>query len=118
MKGKSKRVIGLTFAWNGICEAFKKERNFQIHCYVGMLVIIWGFFLRLTAMEWVVVLLAIAIVLITELLNSVIERIIDYVKPEQHPKAKIIKDMAAAAVLIAACLAVMIGCIIIIPKLF
>ena len=56
-------------------------------------------------------------VLITELINSLIERVIDYIKPELHPKAKIIKDISAAVVLVAAITSIIVGLIIFIPKI-
>ncbi len=118
MNDKKKRGIGLTFALNGIYEAWKRERNFRIHVVIAFLVILSGFLFHLTLFEWLAILFAISIVLITELLNSITERVIDYLKPEYHPEAKIIKDIAAAVVLIAAIMSIIIGCIIFIPKIF
>jgi len=63
-------------------------------------------------------LIVMALVWITEILNTCIEKIMDFVHPEYHPKVKIIKDMAAAAVLIMAIVAVIVGGLIFIPKLF
>lgn len=117
MKENKKWSIGLRFALNGIKEAFLQERNFRIHIVAAILVIAVAFYFRLTAIEWLFLLFAIHVVIITELMNSVIERIIDYVKPEIHPKAKIIKDMAASIVLVSAVFAVIVGLIIFIPKL-
>lgn len=117
MKDDKKRGIGLHFAINGLKEAFIRERNFRIHLTVAILVIVTSIALRLSAFEWLFILLAIQTVLITELINSIAERIIDHIRPEIHPNAKIIKDISAAVVLIAAIFSVIIGIIIFLPKL-
>lgn len=82
------------------------------------LVILSGFFFSLTKMEWVSILFATGFVMTMEILNSAIETIIDYMRPEIHPQAKVIKDLAAGAVLVAAFVAALIGSLIFIPKLF
>lgn len=113
-----KRKIGFSFAWNGIVEALKQERNFQIHIGAAILATAAGFMLHLSYLEWVTIILVIGMVLVTELLNSAIEMMLDYIKPEIHPKAKVIKDISAGAVLVTAIVAVMIGILIFIPKLY
>lgn len=117
MKDK-KKGIGLEYAINGLKEAFVRERNFRIHLTVALLVICFSFIFGLSTIEWMIILMMIHIVLIAELINSLFERIIDYIKPEFHPQAKIIKDVSAAIVLIAAITSIIIGFIIFIPKVF
>ena len=117
MEGKGKRGIGLKYALNGLKEAFIRERNFRIHLFIASIVIITGFFFRLSVIEWIFIIIMIQAVLITELINSLIERVIDYIKPELHPKAKIIKDISAAVVLVAAITSIIVGLIIFIPKI-
>lgn len=112
-----KRSIGFKYAWNGIRLALKNERNFRLHLLSALLVIICSFIFQLSAMEWGIILLIISLVITLEMVNSVIERLIDYVKPEIHPQAKMIKDIAAGAVLISAIFSVVIGLIIFIPKI-
>lgn len=114
---KKKHGIGLKYAINGINEAFRRERNFRIHLFIACLVIICGFLFHLALLEWIIIILLIQFVLMTELINSIVERIIDYVKPDYHLQAKIIKDISAAVVLIAAITSVVIGAMIFIPKL-
>lgn len=118
MNGKKKRGIGLPFAVNGIIEAIKRERNFRIHLWITLIVVIAGLYVNLQMMEWIFIILAIHMVLITELINSVVERVIDYLRPEYHPKAKIIKDIAAGIVLLSAITSVIIGLLIFWPKFF
>lgn len=119
MNGKNKkRGIGLKYALNGLKEAFVREKNFRIHIIATIVVIGVSFYFKLTLYEWLFIIFAIQTVLIAELVNSLMERIIDYLKPEYHIQAKIIKDIAAAVVLIAAITSVVIGLIIFIPKVF
>lgn len=118
MKDNQKRGIGLKYALNGLKEAFLQERNFRIHLLIAILVICFSFYLKLDIIEWAIVLIMIHLVLIAELVNSLIERIIDYIKPEFHPNAKIIKDISAAVVLIAAIASIIVGLIIFMPYIF
>ncbi|WP_461177592.1 diacylglycerol kinase family protein [Virgibacillus ainsalahensis] len=113
-----KKSIGFLFAWNGILEIFREERNFRIHFSAALMVVIAGFIFELTKVEWAVIILVIGMVLIAEITNSVIERMIDYLKPEMHASAKSIKDIAAGAVLTAVIIAMIIGLIIFLPRLY
>jgi len=114
---ENKRGIGFKFAWSGIKVAFQTEKNFRIHLIIGISIILLSLILNLNQLEWFMVLIAIALVIVAELFNSIIERLIDYLKPETHIQAKEIKDISAGAVLIAAIFAATIGSIIFIPKL-
>lgn len=77
-----------------------------------------SFYLNISDYEWVAILSVISAVFVAEILNSAIEKLADVVSPEYHPKIKVVKDLAAAAVLVAAFLAVAVGAIVFIPKLF
>ncbi len=105
-----------TFAWNGLRVAFS-QRNMRIHGICAILVIVLGFYFSISAIEWCVLLLCIALVIAAECLNTAIELISDFIQPQKDEKIKIIKDVAAAAVLICAVFSVIIGCIIFIPKI-
>lgn len=109
--------IGLSFALNGLKTIIFSERNFKIHLFATLVVIILSAYFQLTRLEWAIILIVIAFVLISEIINSVIESLIDYVKPEIHPQAKIIKDMMAGAVLLTAILSLIIGILIFAPKI-
>lgn len=117
MKDK-KRLIGFKFAWRGLVEVFKEERNFKVHVTITLLVIITGFCVKLSTLEWTIIFLVISHVLVAEVFNSVIERVIDYIKPDIHPLARSIKDIAAGSVLIATMFAIVIGAIILLPKIY
>lgn len=116
LKDKKGR-IGLYHAINGILSVAKSEWNFRFHLVISVLVISSGLLFRLSILEWAAILIVIGIVLITEIFNTAVEKIIDYVKPEFHPMAGFIKDATAGGVLISAIIAVVVGVIIFLPKL-
>ena len=118
MKEDKKRGIGLSFAWNGIVQVMKRERNMRIHCVVALFTVLFGFIFQISRLEWITITIVIVLVFALEMMNSVCEQIIDYVKPEISMEAKIIKDMAAGAVLVAAIGSIIIGSLIFIPKMF
>lgn len=114
---ESNKHIGFKHALAGIMYVLTHERNFRIHLVAWTLVIILGFLTKISAMEWMLVMIVSGIVCIAEMINSGIELMIDYLKPDIHPSAKAIKDIAAGAVLIAAIVACIIGGIIFLPKI-
>jgi|SRR5690625_2638325 len=116
LKG-NKKGIGLKHALSGLKIVIKKERNFKIHLIALLIVITTAIILKLTYIEWAIILIVSSIVLLTEIINSVIELMIDYIKPEIHPRAKEIKDMSASVVLIASISAMIIGFIIFLRKI-
>lgn len=117
MNGKTK-CIGFKHAWNGLKTVFRLERNFRLHLILGVLAIMTSAILRIALAEWVIVFLVIGFVLAAEMVNSAIEHMMDYLNPSFHPAIKIIKDMSAGAVLIAALTAVIVGLFIFVPKLY
>src|SRR5699024_7735890 len=100
-----------------LIELSKTESNFKIHLTISIIIVIINIILQLSATEWAIILLTIGSVLIAETFNTAMERMIDYLKPEIHPQAKIIKDVAAGGVLVAAIISVIIGLIIYTPKI-
>ena len=105
------------YAFNGIKSALKTEQNFLIDIIVGIIVLVGGYFLKLSAIEFTVVILAIGLVICLELINTAIEYTIDMAMPEIHPLAKSAKDIASAAVLFSVLVAIAIGLIIYLPKI-
>lgn len=112
-----KRLRSFVFAWNGLKIFFHCEHNAWIHAAAAAVVLAASWWFGLSAPEWIAVLFAIALVWITELINTSIEKAMDHLSPQPHPGVKEIKDLAAGAVLIAALVALVIGCIIFIPKI-
>ena len=117
-KQECKKIINsFKYAIEGFISSFKTERNMKIHVLAMLVVLLAGFYLKLSMTEWCFIALAIVLVIGSELFNTAIETIVDMVSPEKNPKAKLAKDISAAAVLIFALGAVMIGAIIFIPKI-
>lgn len=106
------------FAWTGIRQTFKTERNFQIHCMMSMIVITVALIVELSKLEWIIILFLIGGILSLELINTALEKTIDLITSEYHPLAKMAKDAAAGAVFIYTILAVIIGFLIFFPKIF
>ena len=88
----------------------------KIHFAASVLVIIAGIVLKLSATEWCICLTLFGLVMALELVNTAVEAVVDLVTEERKPLAKIAKDTAAGAVLLAAIMAAVIGCIIFVPK--
>lgn len=107
---------GFIYAFNGLVYTFRTQLNFKIHCISAVLVVLLGLYTKLTTAEWLWIALAIAMVLVLELINTAIEILVDLVSPQKQTKAGLIKDIAAAAVLIAAFLALAIALFIFVPK--
>ncbi|KYG82696.1 diacylglycerol kinase family protein [Roseivirga echinicomitans] len=112
------RLKSFKFALKGLWHVVQHEHNFRVHLFATLLVLLLGFYLNLSVFEWLWIVAAIAMVLVAELFNSSIEKLVDLVSPDFNPKAAIIKDIAAAAVLITAITAVVIGTIIFYPYFF
>ncbi|MFD1018794.1 diacylglycerol kinase family protein [Thalassobacillus hwangdonensis] len=119
LKGNNsnKGWIGFRVACAGIILVIRNERNFRIHLVAGAIVIIAGLLLRVSLLEWTVLLLTIAMVLSLEMINTSIERVMNHLSPEFHPAVGAVKDVAAGAVLVAAIFSIIIGMIIFLPKL-
>lgn len=90
----------------------------MVHCVAAVAVIIVGFTYNISAMEWMIVCINIGLVMGFEMLNTSIEKVCNLVHPQHHPFVKIIKDVAAGAVLVVAIAAAVCGAIIFIPKIF
>ncbi len=100
------------YAFEGIVYVLRRQRNMQIHFIVAIAVIIASFFFSLSRLELIALFTAIAFVLITEMLNTAIEHAIDTFSTDYDPSAKIAKDVAAGAVLIATINALAVGYLI------
>ena len=110
------RLKSFGFAINGLKLLLKNEHNARVHLVASIGVIIGCFVFTLSTIEICLVLFSIGLVFITELLNTAIENISNFVEPEWNKKIGEIKDYSAAAVLIAALVSCLIGLVIFIPK--
>src|SRR5665213_648895 len=119
---KPKALTGLIrsfqFAFEGISCLFRTQRNARIELAIGVAASIVAAWLRVGRIEWCMLTLTIACVLILEGLNTAIEAVVDLASPELHPLAKRAKDLAAAMVLIASLASIVVGLLILGPPLW
>lgn len=116
-KKRKKLRNSFKYAFEGVHRELKEEQNLKIHILIMILVIIAGFTLKLSPMEWIICIILFGFVIALELINTAIELTVDLAMPEIHPKAKAAKDIAAAAVLVSATCSIIIGVIIFLPKI-
>jgi diacylglycerol kinase len=106
-----------SFAWQGLKYCFSREPNFRIHVFISGITVLMAIFFQVSGIEWMVIALCTAMVLSLEMINTAIEKICNIVHKEQHPGIKMIKDLAAGAVLLGAFLAAVCGTIIFLPRI-
>ena len=105
------------YAFQGIFNTIRTERNIKIHCVAAILVTIFGIWLQISKTEWMICFILFGLILALELVNTAVEATVDLFTEERKPHAKKAKDAAAGAVLVAAIFAAVIGILIFIPKL-
>jgi diacylglycerol kinase len=110
-----KRFHSFQFAFKGIRHALATEHNFRIHIASALLVIIAGFYFQIEKSDWTFLAFAIGFVFVAELFNSAIELLADVVSPGENETIGKLKDICAAAVLVAAITAVITGTLIFWP---
>lgn len=112
------RVKSFKYAYEGLKFFFINEHNGRIHIFAAILVILLSCYLNISKLEWVAIMSMIALVFIAEIFNSAIEKLADALTREINPQIKIVKDLAAAGVLVTSILAALVGGLILLPKLF
>ena len=112
-----KRVKSFLYALNGLKIGLKEEHNMRIHLLATLCVLCVSIFFNINVNEWFAVIFAIGLVFAMELINSAVENLADFVSLKKHDSIKKIKDLAAAAVLVSAIVALVVGLIIFIPKI-
>lgn len=108
---------GFVYAAKGLRYAFETQLNFKLQCGIATISILLGFFLEIARQDWLWLVLAIALMLIAELLNTAIEVLVDMVSPSYHTLAGIVKDVAAGAALVAALFALVVAGFVFTPKI-
>ena len=112
------RIASFRYAFQGWGYVLRTQRNTWIHSAIATAVFIIGLWLQLTARDWAVIILTAAFVFSAEFINTAIEAVVDLATAEHHPLAKVGKDVGAAAVLVAALAAVLVGLLILGPPLW
>lgn len=105
-------------AFRGLYVFSKTTRHLFIHIAAAVIVVILGFYFKVSSLEWVALVFAIGFVFVAEALNTAIEIDIDLTSPEYHPYARDTKDVAAAAVLLSVFVAITVGLIVFLPNVF
>ena len=111
------RLKSFNYAFNGLKIFFLNEHNGRIHLVATLAAIFLAVWLKISTLEWIMICMVIGFVFVAEILNTAIEKLADVVTKETNEKIKIVKDVAAAAVLISALTALLVGLIIFLPKL-
>ena len=106
-----------SFAGQGVWHVVRTQRNMRVHLLAGAAAVVAGLVLRIGAVDWACVLIAIGLVLTAETLNTVVEALTDLCTDEYPPLAKIAKDAAAVAVLIASAAALGVAVAVFLPRL-
>jgi diacylglycerol kinase (ATP) len=112
------RVYSFGHAFRGWWLVIRTQRNAWIHAIITVLVILVALWLRLPLRDWAVLFLTIALVWTAEFINTALEAVVDLASPQQHPLAKVGKDVGAAAVLLASLAAILVGLLILGPPLW
>ncbi|MFC4772164.1 diacylglycerol kinase family protein [Enterococcus hermanniensis] len=111
-------ITSLEFALQGIRTVFQEERNMRAHVVFGLMAILVAFLLRVSVLELLWIFLAVFLVWIVEIINTIFENVVDMVTDFHfHPIGKKIKDMAAGAVLVTSLFSAIVGAIIFLPKI-
>ena len=112
-----KRLLSFVFAFNGLKILLKEEHNARIHLMVALCAILVGIILRINTYEWIAIIFVIGFVFAMEILNAAMENIADFLSTDIDERIKKIKDLAAAATLMSATVALITGLIIFLPKI-
>lgn len=117
-KYKDKTFLqGVGYCLEGIAYTFKDEKNFRIEVFMGIIAVIASFILKISLIEWVIVVFLINMVLVLELINTAFESMVDLYTQEYNKIAKATKDVIAGAVLVTCLFSLVIAFIIFVPKI-
>lgn len=111
------RLKSFRDAFSGLAVMVKFEHNLRIHLFILVAVILAGIFLRISATDWIAIVFASGLVIVSESFNTAIENLSDVISPGYNEKIKIVKDVTAAGVFISAVVSAIIGIIIFLPRI-
>ncbi|MDQ8736704.1 diacylglycerol kinase family protein [Paenibacillus sp. LHD-38] len=113
-----KFIASFAVAISGVVFALRTQSHMRFHALAGLIACVVGLIVSLEPLEWAIILLAIAVVISAEMINTAVEQAVNLASPSIHPVAKVAKDVAAGAVLIAAVISAIIGLLILGPPLW
>lgn len=108
-------LLSFKYAFKGLNKVFWEEQNFRVHIFMAVSVLLLALYYKIEVWQFIILIIIIALVLTLEIINSIVERLLDLLKPRLHQYVKDIKDMTAAAVFIGALTAVIVGLLIFLP---
>lgn len=111
------RIKSIKYAAKGGWILITTEHSIIIQLCIGLIITVIGFWVELTATEWMFQIFAIGLVIVAEATNTSIEYICDFIHPEHHKKIGFIKDIAAGIPFLAAIFAIIIGLVLYVPKI-
>ena len=115
---RDRRIVdSFNYAIEGLTEAIRNEKHMKVHILVAIIVVILAILTNSAKSEIMIISVSVSFVMITELINTSVEALVDLISPKRHPLAKLAKDVAAGAVLIAAINAICVGYLIFYDKL-
>jgi len=106
------------YASAGLRYVLCTQRNVRVHLIIAVCVMAMGLWLGIPLSEWAILTLTVGFVLVSELLNTVAESLVDLASPGYHPLAKVVKDVTAGAVLLAAMISIIVGLLVLGPPLW
>lgn len=112
-----KRIKSFQFAISGLKNCVRNEHNAWVHLLATIVVLVLGFVFQISLVEWMAIAIVVGMVWVAELLNTAIERFVDFIEPEWNSKVGLIKDYSAAAVLVVSIIAMVVGALVFIPKI-
>ena len=112
-----KRIRSFGYAFRGLRDLFIYEHNAWIHLTAAVCAVALGFIYKISSIEWIALCGVIGFVFAMEIINSAIEKLADVVSPQKNEKIRLVKDLSAAAVLVSAIIAVIVGLLIFLPKI-
>ena len=112
----SKFFKSFSYAFRGIWEVFRREQNFKVHTLAAITALLLGWFFCISPWEWCFLIVVIALVFASEMINTAIERLSDVAEPKQNETIRVVKDVSAGMVLVCAMGALCVGIIIFLPK--
>lgn len=107
----------IKYSVDGLVNAYQNEQSLWLHAMCTIIIVILGFALQISFIQWAIIVIALVVVLAVELLNTAIEATVDLVTKEIHPLAKVAKDCGSAAAFVSSIMVFIICCFIFIPKI-
>ncbi len=112
------RIQAIKIAFEGIRAVLLTQPNVKVYLFFSLAAVAAGWILKITRQEWILLAITIGLVWAAEAFNTAVEELVDLVSPDQDPRAKIVKDVSAGAVLISALLSIVVGLLLFGPPLW